>query len=127
MERNSRGSAALATLLTVAGLIVVVAVIVGGYQLGWWLTGNAVNRSAKINRQSYDVQQTYLEKARDDIALVRAIDVQIADKRNADDVDQLTAQRTATVTQTCDAISRLTTSGAGVDPDVQTFHDQECE
>lgn len=124
--KNERGNVATTVLIVVASLIIVAAVIVGGYQLHWWLRKNEVNRSAKINRQSYEVQQTYREKALDDIALVRTIDTQIADPADAADVAQLRAQRTATVTETCDAISRLTTSGAGVDPDIQSFHDSEC-
>lgn len=124
--KNERGNVAATVLIVLASLIIVAAVIVGGYQLHWWLRKNEVNRSAKINRQSYEVQQTYREKALDDIALVRTIDTQIADPADAADVPQLRAQRTATVTETCDAISRLTTSGAGVDPDIQSFHDSEC-
>lgn len=123
---TSRGSVAVNVLATIASLVIVAALAVGGYQAGWWLKGNAVNRNAKINRQSYEVQQTYREKALDDIGSVRAIDTQIADPRDAADLDQLRAQRAATVTETCDAISRLTTSGAGIDPDIQSFHDSEC-
>lgn len=111
---------------TLVGLALIAGIIVGGYQLGWWLKGNAVNRNAAINRQSYEVQQTYREKALDDVTSVRAIDTQIANPAYKADIAQLQAQRAAVVSQTCDAISRLTTSGAGVDPDVQSFHDQEC-
>lgn len=124
---DERGQVAVAVLLTIAALVLAVGIVVGGYQLGWWLKGNAVNRTAKINRTSYEVQQTYREKALDDIASVRAVDAQIAEPSTAEAVkSQLRAQRIAIVTQTCDAISRLTTSGAGVDPDIQSFHDGEC-
>lgn len=112
---------------TIATIIVIAMIVVGGYQLHWWLRKNAVNRNSKINRQSYEVQQTYHEKALDDIAQVRAVDAQLAEQGlTADLRAQLRAQKVAIITQTCDAISRLTISGAGIDPDIQTFHDQEC-
>ncbi len=126
MNRNERGSTTVVVLAVILGLVILAGVIVGGYQLGWWLRKNEVNRSAKINRQSYEVQQTYREKALDDITGVRELDAQIADPAYASDVPQLRAARVALIRETCDAISRLTTSGAGVDPDVQSFHDQEC-
>lgn len=127
MDQKERGQATLTVLGTIAALIVVIGILIGGYQLHWWLRGQEVNRSAKINRTSYEVQQTYREKALDDIASVRAVDAQLAEPSTSGAVkQQLRAQRTAIVTQTCDAISRLTTSGAGVDPDIQSFHDGEC-
>lgn len=123
---KQRGNAAVTVLATVVTLIIIGVIIVGGYQLGWWLRGNAVNRNAKINRTSYEVQQTYVEKSLDDIALVRSIDAQIADPADKSDIPQLRAQRIATVTEACDAIGRLTSSGAGPQPDIQAFHDSEC-
>jgi len=114
-------------LSSILALVLIAGIVVGGYQLGWWLKKNAVNRNAKINRQSYEVQQTYHEESIRDMASVRAIDTQLAEPGTTPDLRaQLQAQRMAIVTQTCDAISRLTISGAGVDPDIQSFHDKEC-
>lgn len=112
---------------TILALVLVAGIVVGGYQLHWWLRKNAVNRNSKINRQSYEVQQTYHEKVLDDMASVSAIGTQLAEPGlTAHLRSQLRAQQVAVITQTCDAISRLTISGAGIDPDIQTFHDQEC-
>jgi hypothetical protein len=126
MRKDSNGQAVVAVLATILGLILIVGIAVGGYQLNWWLKGQAVNRNAKINRTSYEVQQTYREEVFTDMSKVRAFDAQIEDPAYKGSVPQLRAARIAQIRTTCDHIARLMTSGAGVDPDVTAFHDREC-
>lgn len=126
MRRDEHGQVAAGILAGLVAIILIVGIVVAGYQLNWWLKGNAVNRTAKINRQSYEVQQTYHEKVLQDISDVRRLDAQIAAPAYASQASELRAERIAAVGVACDHISRLTTSGAGLDPDIQQFHDQEC-
>lgn len=126
MKKNEQGQVAAGILISIVALLLVVGVIVGGYQLNWWLRGQEVNRSAKINRTSYEVQQTNREVVLKDMQKVATDDRQIADPSYKGIVAQLRAERIHDVTVACGHISRLTTSGAGVDPDIQLFHDKEC-
>lgn len=126
MKKGEQGQTATGVLLAILGLIVAGAIVVGAWQLSWWIKGETVNRTAKINRTSYEVQQTYHEEVIKDIATVRDLDRQIADPSYAASIEQNNAARAAQVTVTCDHISRLPTSGAGVDPDVTAFHNKEC-
>lgn len=126
--RSQRGKVSVATIVlaSILGLIVLAAIVVGGYQLHWWLYKQDVNRSAKINRSSYEVQQTYHEEVLKDLTKVADLDAQIANPAYADSAAANRSARTAQIRQTCDHISRLTISGAGLDPDIQSFHDREC-
>lgn len=126
MKQQQQGNVAVAVLYTIVGLILLAAIVVGGYQLGWWLKQNAVNRNAKINRTSYEVQQTYREEVLKDMQQVSTDDSEIANPAYSASVEELRAQRVHDVQVACDHISRLTTSGAGVDPDIQAFQDKEC-
>lgn len=117
---------ALGILATIVGVAVLVGIVIAGYQLNWWLKGNAVNRTAKINRTSYEVQQTYREEVLHDMENLGAVDAQLANPAYASMSAELHAQRISIVRTACDHISRLTTSGAGTDPDVVAFHDKEC-
>ena len=126
MKRTQRGGVAVVVLGSIVGVILLVGIIVLGYQLNWWLKGQAVNRTAKINRTSYEVQQTYQEQVLKDIRQVATDDSQIASPLYAASRPEIQAQRVNDVNVACDHISRLTTSGAGVDPDIQAFHDKEC-
>lgn len=124
--KRQEGQAATAALATILGLVLIVGLAIGGWQLGWFLKSETVNRNAKINRTSYEVQQTYHEKVLSDMDDVRRLDSQISDRAYADQVFELRAQRIAAIRVTCDHISRLTTSGAGLDPDIQSFDTKEC-
>jgi len=128
--KHERGEVATAVLATIVGLVLVAGLVLVGWRAGWWLNESVqqhqVDIRAKVNRRSYEVQQTYREEVLKDMEDVRALDAQLADPAYASSAPQLRAQRIAAINKTCDHISRLTTSGAGVDPDIQAFHDKEC-
>lgn len=52
-------------------LVVVIALIIGGWQLGWWLKENSVNRNTKINQDSYGRQVAIADSILDDVAEVQ--------------------------------------------------------
>lgn len=124
--RKQSGQVAVGILIGILALLLVVGIAVGGYQLNWWLKSQSVNRNAKINRTSYEVQQTYREEVQKDLQNVATDDREIADPAYAASLAEIKAARIADVNVTCDHISRLTTSGAGVDPTVTAFNTREC-
>jgi hypothetical protein len=92
----------------VAVLVLIAAVLVGGYLGGWWLRKDVTNRDAEIRRCQYEVQET----ARDEIirqsVAIEAIDAQLA---NPDLTSQqglaLQGQQTAMITQLCNVASSI--------------------
>jgi hypothetical protein len=84
------------TVLGVIAALAATAVLaVGGYQAGWWLQKDAVNRTAKINAGSYNRQAALVDEVLNGIrdALGDGIPAQ---------------QRTAIVAQVCNAAAKLT-------------------
>lgn len=90
--------------------MVVVAVAVALYVGGWWLHEDSTNRGARINRRSYEVQKSYLDKARDYIV-------------DADADGVTSGQRINIVRRACDLINDLTIE---VPSDVANFAGKEC-
>lgn len=107
------------------GVVILLAlIVVGGYLGGWWLQKDTINRQNRIDRHSYEVQQTYREKVIDAANTVADIDVQIADPSvTQEQKDALEAQRRAVVTQGCDNEQRI----SGERPSqVAEFASKEC-
>jgi hypothetical protein len=99
--------------LILLAVIVAVAVIIGGYQLGWWLEKDSVNRRARINQDSYNRQNALVEQVLDDIS-------------EAQDPNLPAAQRAAIVDQVCDSAAKLTGS-IELPLSAQNFINQECQ
>lgn len=95
--RKDKGNAAVNTLAVLFAIVVVALVIVGGYQLGWWLKKDAVNRNAKINQDTYGRQNALVEQILDDI-------------KDAETPGIPAGQRIAIVGQICDSANKLTGS-----------------
>ena len=92
-------------------LAVIAAVVVGGWQAGWWFTAQNVQKQAHINRTSYEAQKTYRDKIVADQTTIATITAQIADPSTTTDQKQaLTAQRTAVVNEVCQVATNLTAS-----------------
>lgn len=53
-----------AALATVAGLVVAAAVVLGGWQAGWWFRGQNVNREYQVNTHSQGYVQAQVDHAR---------------------------------------------------------------
>ncbi len=67
MRDKDKGGVATGVLATVAAIAVVIAIVIGGYQLGWWLNKNATNRQAQIYQDSYGRQTALVDSIVDDI------------------------------------------------------------
>jgi len=82
-------------LATIVTIMLVVGVVVGGYQLGWWLNSQSVNRNARIQQDSYGRQS----------ALTTAV---LREATDLQDPNLPPAQRVALVAEFCINASMLT-------------------
>lgn len=58
-------------LTSIIGVLLCVGVIIGGWQLGWWLKSETVNRNAVILQDSYGHRQEYPQRERFDVRSVK--------------------------------------------------------
>jgi hypothetical protein len=102
-----RVSAAIGAV--VGAILLVGGIVVGGYQLGWWLKANNTNRQQHIDRKNYGSQLAYQTKLESTITDVASIDVQLDSPNTpASEKAGLQGQRTAIVRQGCSAANLLT-------------------
>ncbi len=60
-QTRDRGAVVTWVLGSIVGLALLAGIVVGGYQLNWWLRGQEVSRSARINQDSYGRQNALTE------------------------------------------------------------------
>ena len=90
-------------------LAIIAAIVIGGWQLGWWASNSATNHRAHIYEHSYGTQSAYVEQDRNLISQVTTIDVQLNDPATpASEHPSLTAQKSAIVTQACNMAHSIT-------------------
>lgn len=89
-----------------AGLIVLAAIAVGGWQLGWWLKGSAVNHTNHIVRSSYEFQQAQITDMDQLLTQIGGIDVQIT--QQPQNAGPLKSQRAALESQFCNDYQSVT-------------------
>lgn len=88
-------------------LVAVIAVIVlGGWWIGWWFTGQNVNRESHVLRNSYANQQTLRDQITANIGNVLSVTTQIAEVPAS--APELKAQRVAIVNIVCGDAAQLT-------------------
>jgi hypothetical protein len=84
-------------MATIIGILVMIAIVIGGWQLGWWLKSETVNRNAVILQDSYGRQNALVEQILDDVREVEA--------------GNLPPQQVIAITsQICDSAAKLTGS-----------------
>ena len=84
-------------LTSIIGFLLCIGIIIGGWQLGWWLKSETVNRNAVILQDSYGRQNALVEQVLDDIREVEA--------------GNLPPQQVIAITaQICDSTAKLTGS-----------------
>jgi hypothetical protein len=103
-------------------VVLIAAVVLGGWWVGWWFKEQNVERKAHIFRASYANQERLREDAAEKIAEVRSIEVQIADSGAGDPVEQLEAQATAIGSIACRDISQV----SELDPELESFAASSC-
>jgi hypothetical protein len=90
-------------LAVLGSLVVVAGVSVGAYLGGWWVTADATNRQAHVDRLNVGTQNAYRNEIHRKIADVTDVDVQLTNPAlSADQHAALAAQRTAMIAATCD-------------------------
>jgi hypothetical protein len=103
---------------------IAVALAIGGYQLGWWLREENVNRTAEIRRDSFERQETLRDQIiaqADDLARV---DVQLANPTiTGDQAAALGGQRAAMSRQLCSLAADLV---GDITPTVNRIIQGEC-
>lgn len=62
------------TLSAIAAVVLLAALAVALYLGGWWLTEDSVNRQTRIDRRSDSFVQARIDRARDDILEIEALD-----------------------------------------------------
>ena len=82
-------------LSTLGGLLLIVLLAIGGWQLGWWLKDETVNRNAEILQDSFGRQNALVEQILDDVREVEAGNVP-------------PNQVIAITSQICDSAAKLT-------------------
>lgn len=80
--------------------IFAVVLVIGGWQLGWWLKSSATSRNAAIVQRSYGAQLADVQQVQTDQEQVSAIDVQLT-TAPASETAALKVQRQAIVNQAC--------------------------
>jgi hypothetical protein len=55
------------TALSVVGLLLLVGIVVGGWQLGWWLNKANANKQYEVNTHTQQYQAGLISQERDDV------------------------------------------------------------
>lgn len=106
-------------LATIAGLLVVAALGIGVWQLGWFVEAKNTDRRTQVNDRSQGRQQALTSKVLRDIRTVRDIDA------NQEPTPEIAAQRQAIVDGICDNAALLT-GNVTLSATAESFINQEC-
>ena len=99
-------------LSSIIGVMLLGIIVVGGWQLGWWLKSETVNRNAVILQDSYGRQNALVEQVLDDVREVEA--------------GNLPPQQVIAITsQICDSAAKLTGS-IQLPPSAASFVARAC-
>lgn len=122
--RNERGQVATAVLGCILAVILLAALIFGGWQLGWWFKTQNANREAHVIRHGFSNQQTLREQVTKNIGDVLSISVQISEVDPTTGV-ALKAQRKAVLAIVCQEADEVT--GDPLPVDQQEFVGANCQ
>jgi|ERR1035437_1216145 hypothetical protein len=93
----------------VVSLVVIAALAVGGWQLGWWAQTSAVNHQAHIFANSYGTQSADIAEARNLATQITQVAVQINDPATpTSEVSALRSQQVAMTSQACSIVNNIT-------------------
>ena len=102
--------------LALLGLVILAALILGGWQAGWWFTTQNTSRQGQVFQASYGAQTADIQQAENLASEIASIRAEIASIRAeiastsipAAEATQLQAQATAETTQACNLIAEIT-------------------
>lgn len=93
---------------TLLGLVILAAIILGGWQAGWWFKTQDTNREAQVYSDSYGAQSSNAEALSRQITDISRIDTQVTQTQDPDQVSMLSAQRSHEISDGCDLFNKLT-------------------
>lgn len=96
----------------IVGLVLAIGVLVGGYQLGWWLKAENVERQVRVDNTNTGTQTAWRDEVLSSIS-----DFELLDPAD-------TARRGAVRRQACEIIPRL--GDEYYTPEIQAFDETEC-
>lgn len=109
----------------VIALVVVAAIAVGGWQLGWWAQNSAVNHQAHIYANSYGTQTADIQEARNLATQISQVATQVVDPSTpTSEVGALRSQQVAMTSQACSIINNITPNL--LPSDLATFASTNC-
>lgn len=94
-------------LAVIVGLLVISAIVLGGWQAHWWFAGKTATREGHVIRNSYSNQQTLRDQITKGIGDVTDVDRQVT-QATGDNKTALTAQRRAIADQVCQEAEQVT-------------------
>lgn len=106
------------TLAVIVGFVVVAALSVAAWQIGWKVEEKNVDRRTEIGNDSLGRQQALTDQVLNEISTIRDIDTQ-------QQTPEVIAQREAIVEQMCSNASKLT-GRITMAPTAQSFITTEC-
>jgi hypothetical protein len=89
-------------------IVLLAALVLGGWQAGWWFAGQNASRQAHLIRNGYSNQQTLREQITQQIANVDTITSQIAAIHDQNQAAALKAQRAAVAGIACQDAAEVT-------------------
>jgi len=98
------------TILAAISVVLVAAVVLVGWQIGWWFTAQNANRQARVTQNGYSNQQSQRGQVEQQIADVTQETAAIEQAKtggNRSYVAALEGQRAATVTLACSAAAQV--------------------
>lgn len=120
---TNAGLAAKAIGAFIVAAVILIGIVLGGWQAGWWFAAKNADRDAHVRRSTYGYQQTLREQITKGIGDVTDMDRQIAGAKG-DDVTSLTAQRRAIANQVCGQAEQIT--GDPLPADQASWVSQNC-
>lgn len=118
------------TMAILAAIVLVVAIVIGGWKFHWWFNQTVQQKQQDINahviRHGYEVQSDLRVKLVKDLQDISDINVQLADPSIAPAQKvQIQAQKDAVVRTFCTDGSQIT-SWDGVDQTIITAYNTDC-
>jgi hypothetical protein len=97
-------------VLGCVAVLVVAAIVLVGWQVGWWFSNQNVNRQAQQTQNGYSNQTTLHQQVTQNIATITSLTSQIDGTANAQQAADLKAQRAAVAGTACEDASEVSSA-----------------
>ena len=107
-----------------AAIVILTAIVIGGWQLGWWMQNSAANHQAVITQNGYGAQSAYVQETRTLMVEIATIQTQLVDPSTpASELSALKGQQAAEINQACALANNITMN---VPSDIYQFASSNC-